>query len=192
MQKLTHPLEKLVETITYKGVEFEVVERPDVLWVGCARYASNNTDEPNMDGVLKRYQKLCKKAPYREKVNPDYSACLNINFSTSEKPCGMMYACEFYPDQQHEKFDLFTQPGGLWLRVRNDEKAAALCGYNETERLLTRGITRTCTLQEKMLRCQAQRTNTVICKIPMCIYRLNIIAMRNTARRRIRITHIYR
>jgi hypothetical protein len=133
MQNLIHPLEKLIEVITYQGVEFEVVERPDVLWVGRVKYASNNTNEPNMDGVLKRYQRLCKKAPYQRKVNPDYSACLSINFSTCEKPCGLMYACEFYPGQQHKGFDLFTQPGGLWLRVRNDEKAAALCGYDGAE-----------------------------------------------------------
>ncbi|MCL2195641.1 MAG: hypothetical protein FWB76_06795 [Oscillospiraceae bacterium] len=132
MQKLAHPLETLVKTLSYKGVDFELVERPDVIWVGCVKYANNNTDEPNMDGVMERYQKLCKEAPYREKVNPDYSACLSINFSTSEKPCGMMYACEFYPDQQHKGFDLLTQPGGLWLRVRNDEKAAALCSYDGT------------------------------------------------------------
>jgi len=134
MQKLIHPLEKLIEVITYQGVKFEVVERPDVLWVGCVKYASNNTDEPEgMDGVLKRYQKLCKKAPYREPVNDGWSACLSINFSTCEKPSGLMYACEYYPNQPHKKFDFFTQPGGLWLRVRNDEKAAVLCGYDGTE-----------------------------------------------------------
>jgi len=34
MQKFIHPLEKNVQVITYKGVSFEVVERPDVVWVG--------------------------------------------------------------------------------------------------------------------------------------------------------------
>jgi len=39
MQTLIHPLEKRIEVITYNGVEFEVVERPDVTWVGCVDYA---------------------------------------------------------------------------------------------------------------------------------------------------------
>lgn len=36
MQKPKHPVEKLlIETILYQNVGFEVVKRPDGLWVGC-------------------------------------------------------------------------------------------------------------------------------------------------------------
>ena len=136
MQNLIHPVEKLVQIITYKGVNFEVVERPDVLWVGCVGYAKNNTDEPNNEPTLKRFQELVKTIPdaIKERINPDFSAALSINYSCKDKPKGIMFANEAYSDKQDERFDILTQPGGLWLRVSNDEKAAtALFGYDKSE-----------------------------------------------------------
>lgn len=126
MSKQNHVLEKLVETITYKGVEFEVVERPDVLWVGCVDYAENNTDESDVGATLRRFQALVASAPIREKINPAWSAALSINYTRSDKPCGIMFANESYTDRQDERYDLFTQPGGLWLRIKNDSRAAQL------------------------------------------------------------------
>ena len=126
MQKLNHPVEKLVQIITYKGVEFEVVERPDVLWVGSVGYANNNTDEPDNGPTLKRFQGLINEGVVIcDKINPDWSAALSINYTCKDKPCGIMFGNESYSEKQDERFDLFTQPGGLWLRVRNDEDAAA-------------------------------------------------------------------
>jgi len=121
-----HPLEKLIQVITYKGVEFEVVERPDVLWVGCVDYAKNNTDESDIDATLKRFQGLVNTngAP-NDLVNPGWSTALSINYKCKDKPCGIMFANETYSNKQDERYDLFTQPGGLWLRVRNDKTAAA-------------------------------------------------------------------
>lgn len=131
MQKLNHPVEKLVETFLYNGVEFEVVERPEVLWVGCVDYASNNTDESDIGATLERYQKFVE-IPKKELINPDWSAALSINYGV-DKPCGIMFAQETYSDKQDERYDLFTQPGGLWLRIRNDRNAAALLGKESAE-----------------------------------------------------------
>jgi len=133
-----HPVEKLVELIRYKGVEFEVVQRPDVLWVGCVDYAENNTDESDIQGTLKRFQALTKDfdegQDTRERMCPDWSAALSINYSCKDKPCGIMFANETWSAQQDERFDVFTQPGGLWLRVRNDKKAARkLLGKKKAE-----------------------------------------------------------
>jgi len=135
MQKLNHPVEKPVQTITYKGVDFEVVERPDVLWVGCVGYAGNNTDEPDNDPTLKRFQGLISEnVGPKDKINPDWSAALSINYDIGDKPKGIMFANECYSGEQDERFDVFTQPGGLWLRVRNDENAAAqFFGYEKSK-----------------------------------------------------------
>ncbi len=122
MSKLIHPLERLVETIYYKGVKFEIVERPDVIWVGCVDYADNNTDESDINSTLKRFQELVGVSEIKEKVNPDWGAALSINYNV-EKPCGLMFANESYSKEQDERFDLFTQPGGLWLRVSCTETA---------------------------------------------------------------------
>jgi len=123
MSKPNHPVEKLVENLLFKGVEFEVVERPDVLWVGCVDYATNNTDESDIGATLKRFQTLVKVTEINDKINPDWGASLSINYNT-EKPCGIMFANESYTDKQDERFDMITQPSGLWLRV-SDSKATA-------------------------------------------------------------------
>ena len=134
MFRLNHPVEKLVQIITYKGVDFEVVERPDVLWVGCVDYAKNNSDESDIDATLKRFQGLVEPAPINEKMNPDWSAALSINYTCSDKPCGIMFANESYTDKQDERYDVLIQPGGLWLRIRNDENAAAqFFGYEKSK-----------------------------------------------------------
>ncbi len=134
MPKSPHPLEKTIEILLYKGVEFEVVERPDVLWVGCVDYAANNTDESDIAATLNRYRKDLIEVVKNEEINPDYSASLSINYDCSDKPCGLMFAQETYTDKQDERYDLFTQPGGLWLRVLDDaNNAHALFGRDNAE-----------------------------------------------------------
>lgn len=45
-----------------------------------------------------------------------------------------MFANETYSREQDKRFDLFTQPGGLWLRVRNGKNTAmALLGREKAE-----------------------------------------------------------
>ena len=127
-----------MKTITYKGVDFEVVERPDVLWVGCVDYADNNTDESDIQATLKRFQELVKditpETDTRELMCPDWSAALSINYTCGDKPCGILFGNETWSAQQDERLDVFTQPGGLWLRVRNDKNAARkLLGKKKAE-----------------------------------------------------------
>ena len=111
------PVEKLVKTITYKGAEFEIVERSDVLWVGCVDYADNNIDESDIQATLNRYGKELIDVPKRDIINPDYTGVLSINYIYKDKPCGVMFAQETYSEKQDERYDLFTQLGGLWLRI---------------------------------------------------------------------------
>jgi len=118
--------EKLLSKITYKGVEFEIVERPDVLWAGCVDYANDNTGESDISGTLKRFQGLFEVTEIKDKINPDWSAAISINYTCDDKPCGIMFANETYSDKQDERFVVLTQPGGLWLRIRNEKNAASL------------------------------------------------------------------
>jgi len=127
------PIEKPVQTLVYQNVEFELVERPDVIWVGCVDYAANNTDESDIAATLRRYRKELIDIPKRERINPDWSAALSINYCHDDKPCGIMFAQETYSADQDARYELFTQPGGLWLRVRNGRAAAALLGKDRAE-----------------------------------------------------------
>ena len=128
MSKHIHPLEKLVEVITYKGVEFEVVERPDVLWVGCIAYADNNIDPAFADDdmtLLKRYEELVH-IPKQDRINPDWSASISINYTRKDKPSGIMFAQETFSENQDKHYDMLTQPNGLWLRLCNNKNASTL------------------------------------------------------------------
>ena len=130
MPDLNHPVEKLVQNIIYRGVKFQVVERPDVIWTGCIAYAGNNIDPAFADDdmtLLKRYQSLIE-IPKQDLINPDWSASISINYGCNDKPSGIMFAQETYSKNQDERYDLFKQPGGLWLRVLNDINAAILLG----------------------------------------------------------------
>ena len=123
MPKTNHPIEKHVKTLIYKDVNLEVVQRPDVLWVGCLDYASNNEDEPDSNATLNRYQNYMDVVK-QDLMNPDWSAALWLNYACSAKPCGMMFAQETYSDNQDERYELFTQPDGLWLRIRRESKTS--------------------------------------------------------------------
>ena len=130
----SHPIEKLVKTLNCKGAEFELVRRADVIWVGCVDYADNNTGESYIGATLKRFQELVEITPIKDKINPDWSASLSINYSRDDKPCGIMFANESYSDNQDERYDILTQPGGLWLRIKGDDKnAKALLGKDRAD-----------------------------------------------------------
>jgi len=116
-------IEKLVKTITYKGVGFEVVERPDVIWVGCIDYAENNSDESDTDGTRNRYYTKLSDVVKKDLINPDYTAGLSINYARDDKPCGMMVAQETYSGEQDDRYELFTAAAGLWLRVQVSEES---------------------------------------------------------------------
>ena len=127
-------IEEPVETLYYSGVGFELVRRADVIWTGCVDYAANNTDESDIGATLERFQRLVECVPMREKINPDWSAAISINYNCPDRPNGLMFANETFTTDQDERYETFTQPGGLWLRVRGDGvNAAALLGRERAE-----------------------------------------------------------
>ena len=127
--------EKLVETFTDGRTTFELYDRPEVFWVGTLAWAGNNEDEPDVDALLKKYQALCEPAPKLERINPDWSAGITINYCLGGKaPRGMMFAQETWSSEQDSRCDLFTQPAGLYLRIRkNDREAKKLLGQKTYE-----------------------------------------------------------
>ena len=130
MARMQHPLERTVEMIEHEGVVFEVVERPDVVWVGTLAYADNLTDEADPDALLERYQMLIPLAPKEALVCPDWSAAISLNYTCNGTlPRGTMFAQETYDaNTQDMRHDLYTLLGGLYMRVYVDGSAAKLIG----------------------------------------------------------------
>lgn len=118
-----HPLEKIVNSVIYKGISYDIVERPDVLWVGCLDYADNNHEESDSDATLSRFQSLLS-VEKRELVNPAWSAAIWVNYGSEGKPCGLMFAQETYSDIQDSRYEVLKQPAGLWLRLRRSKETS--------------------------------------------------------------------
>lgn len=72
-------IDKLIDTIKYDGAIFEIVERPEVIWVGKIAYAPNLTDEPDIGKLLSVYQELVP-TPKLDRINPDWDAAISIDY----------------------------------------------------------------------------------------------------------------
>ena len=121
--------EALVGSFTVRKAVFELHDRPEVLWVGTLAWAADNDSEPDTDALLKKFQALCGPAPKLERMHPDWSAGISINYNLGGKaPRGMLFAQETWSAQQDGRYDMYTQPAGLYLRLRLDKHAEKLMG----------------------------------------------------------------
>ena len=128
MRIFENKLDRLVAVFGYNGAAAELVERGDVLWVGCVDYAADNHGESDYAETLRRYQQLAPTAGHGEYPNPDWSASLSLNYKRDDRPSGIFMGMEAGSGDFDARYDRFVQPGGLWLRIRNDEAAARLLG----------------------------------------------------------------
>lgn len=125
--------EKLINVITYDGVNFEIVERPEVIWVGKIAYATNLTDEPDIPKLLKEYQELIS-IEKKELINPEWDAAISIDYwRNGSTPRGMMFGTETYTEEQPECYDVFRMPPSLFMRILNNDDAARLVGKDRCE-----------------------------------------------------------
>jgi len=125
--------EKLVDVLTYHGVNFEIVDRPEVLWVGKVAYATNLTDEPNIGKLLKEYQELIS-IEKKELIHPEWDAVISIDYwRNGSTPRGMMFGTETYSELQPDCYDIFRMPSSLFMRVLNNTDAARILRKDKCE-----------------------------------------------------------
>lgn len=124
--------EKLIKEITCKNITFEVVSCPATIWCGALKYASNCTDEPNIEGLLQRYQKF-ETIPKMETVNPEWSCAISINYwQEGAVPRGMMFAQQVLTENQNVNHDVFTMPASLFIRVKNSKEVAQAAFHKDS------------------------------------------------------------
>lgn len=126
--------EDLVRAIDYKGVWVELVRCPRTIWCGAVGYASDCSGEPDIEGLLKRYQAQCG-IPKLERANPDWSCCISIDYwQDGAVPRGICFAQQVLTEAQDAAHDVYVMPESLYLRTASSkENARRVLGKEECE-----------------------------------------------------------
>lgn len=123
-----YQMEKIIETITYMDVIFEVVKRPESIFCGKLAYASDLDSEPDIGKLLDDYRGAVS-IPKEERIAPDWDGAISIDYwKGGTSPRGMMFAQEVASENQNEIYDIYKMPASLFMRVFHDENAAKALG----------------------------------------------------------------
>lgn len=124
--------EKLIKQITHNNITFEVVSCPASIWCGALEYAPNCTDEPDINGLLQRYQQFCV-VPKKGMANPEWSCAISINYwQEGAAPRGMMFAQQVLMETQDTKHDVYLMPESLFIRVKNTTEVAQAAFHKDS------------------------------------------------------------
>lgn len=133
-------VETLIETIKYQGLDFEIIERPDVFWVGSMGFHEENKNaDPSqlIDKIHPLWDEYFREEIMNDKViepvNPTANGVLTFNMKHNDLPNGMMIGHETYSSAQNPKYNLYAQPAGLYIRLKIDNISAKLIGKEKCE-----------------------------------------------------------
>jgi len=127
MKKNTsHPQEKFIETLDYKGIAVDVVMWGETIWCGKIGYAINNTDEPDVDAIMSGFFAQDHSTVVGREANWD--VCMSVNYLSSERPNGVLVGFQVSTDQQLEGFDTYRVPAGQYMRLSLCNKTAKRLG----------------------------------------------------------------
>lgn len=126
--------EELVREIEFNGVLVELVRCPRTIWCGTVGYASDCSGEPDIEGLLKRYQAQCG-IPKLERTNPDWSCCISIDYwKKGIGRRGICFAQQVLTEAQNAAHDVCILPESLYLRAAAMQaNAAAVLGKEKCE-----------------------------------------------------------
>ena len=141
MSKVVNPVETLVKTIVYQEVKFEIIERPIVTWVGSMKFNEDdlNADPSPLAKVVHPLwndffeNEIINQTRFENFISPTAIGVLWFNLFNKELPNGMMMAKEVYSAKYASKYDIYTQPAGLYIRVKVDGNSARLPGKEKCE-----------------------------------------------------------
>jgi len=116
--------ESFVMEIEFRGARVEVVRCPDTIWCGSVAYASDCIAEPDIQGLLEKYQANCV-IPKAECADPDWSCCISIDYwQNGAVPRGMCFAQQVLTGEQDAAHDVYIMPESLYLRAAASEENA--------------------------------------------------------------------
>ncbi|MCL2774895.1 MAG: hypothetical protein FWD71_16335 [Oscillospiraceae bacterium] len=120
-------MEKVIDTIVFKGAAFEVIEKPETIYAGKAIYANSlNDTEEDISERLDHKQKE-DLSQVIDRVMPERDIHISINYwRIGEALHGLIFARETTTENQPEGVDVFKMPASLFIRAYTDNNTVRL------------------------------------------------------------------
>lgn len=128
--------EKIVETITIGGANFEIVEKPETLLAGKIIYAKNFANEDSFNSAIDWLTEDDKQAAFeklKETVLPIYDINLSVNFWLNFKQRAYGFVRGVTTEEQSDGIDVYKMPASLFIRAYTDKATSQLISKEQCE-----------------------------------------------------------
>lgn len=128
--------EKIVETITIGGANFEIVEKPETLLAGKIIYAKNFANEDSFNSAIDSLTEDDKQAAFeklKETVLPIYDINLSVNFWLNLKQRAYGFVRGVTTEEQSDGIDVYKMPASLFIRAYTDKATSQLISKEQCE-----------------------------------------------------------
>ncbi|MCL2814039.1 MAG: hypothetical protein FWD23_05515 [Oscillospiraceae bacterium] len=120
--------EKIIETITIEGVDFEIIEKAKTMYAGSYFVAPDLESEPDVSASWKWFQD--NKSKIIDSITPDCMICLSIDYAldhtTAQRPYAMLHGQETSNLNQAEEVHVIEAEPTLLIKVKATDAAWAL------------------------------------------------------------------
>lgn len=124
---IQHPQEKIIRTYDYHGISVDLVAWEETAWCGKIGYADNNTDEPNVEQIMKDFMSVAAAVNRQE---DKWDVCISVNYLSGERPNGIMFGFLVSGEEQTELYDIYKIPAAKYLRIRMCDETAEALGHD--------------------------------------------------------------
>ncbi len=112
-----HAHETLINTWNFHGTTVDLMEWKPSVWCGKIGYATNNTDEPNVEKIARDAMNIFPKhEPNMREQN--WEVCISINYLSNERPNGVMFGFRVDTEIQPNSYDVINVPSALYMRIK--------------------------------------------------------------------------
>ena len=128
--------EKIVETITIGGANFEIVEKPETLLAGKIIYAKNFANEDSFNSAIDSLTEDDKQAAFeklKETVLPIYDINLSVNFWLNFKQRAYGFVRGVTTEEQSDGIDVYKMSASLFIRAYTDKATSQLISKEQCE-----------------------------------------------------------
>ena len=120
--------EKIIETITIEGVDFEIIEKAKTIYAGSYFVAPDLDSEPDVHASWQWFQD--NKDKIIDSITPECMICLSIDYALdreiAERPYAMLHGQETSNPNQPEGVHVIEAEPTLIIRVKATDAAWAL------------------------------------------------------------------